>query len=472
MFSGALLVDRISPKLSHNNGQGSYIDATIKDETQRNNLGLSFTGNKAKIAGGAIFVTDLKLAKGWLGDCSNASDNAVISDESPISKLSTVRCAGMDGNVVDEGGYGPNIATPSAGFFSELSIEKGPKALPQGSTYMIESWKSGDPLPTIQVLTYDMYAQGPARMRSELGSVIWLGDSMVVLPSYNTPLVALFHSPDGLLGTDLSSDMTHGNGTIVVGSPLVEIGDYSLILRVPKVANKSITLNVTARKCLINEFLREDEKECIKCEADHFNFHPMSETCKVCPEKADCSGEYVLPLPGYWNALPCSDHVQECLNNDACLGLKQAVVKKNMLENHTATCDLSEDKIKKYRDDQCEKGYQDVLCGACDENYAKIGLDDCVRCRHWVLIAIAMILSGGFLIYSSWEQITGNLELIKKRMLQRLERPSPGEQESHAQQALNRTQCSEEHAAKAQNAKMKFVLVMQVEIFRSMQCLT
>lgn len=380
----------------------------------------------------------------------------------------------MQGNAVDEqGGYGPDIATPSVGFLSELSVMEGTKVfLAQGSEHTIKPWKSGDRLPTIQVLAYDMYGQGPSRALSEMGSVRWLGDFMVVLPSYNTSIVALLHSPDGLLETDLSSDLTDGSGTIVVGSPLVEVGDYSLVLKVPKVANESITLNVTARKCLINEFLQEDKKQCIKCEADHYNFHPMSETCKICPENADCTRDYVLPLPGYWNPLPCSNHSQECLNSDACLGLKPDAVNEIILENHTGTCDLSTDEIRTYRDVQCDNGYKDVLCGACEEDYAKIGLDDCVRCRSWFLIAIAMILSGGFLIYSSWEQITGNLDLIKKRMLQRLERPSPEEREAYVQQALQRTQCSDEHVAKAQKAKKKFVLVMQVETFHSIQCLT
>lgn len=254
-------MDQIPPEYAPNEGQVSFNDVASKAVIQRNNPRLLFVGNTAKIAGGAIFVRDLKLAKGWLGSCGNASDKAMIGEDSPVSKLRNFSCPNMHGNAVDEpSGYGPDIATPSVGFFLKFTNEKGDKiSFPQGSTHMMGPWKSGDPLPTMQILAYDMYGQGPARTRSELGRVLWLKDFMVLFPSYETVIVALLHSPDGLLETDLSSDMTHGKGKIVLGSPRVVAGDYSLILRVPKVSNKSITLNVTAHKGLINEFLRGDK---------------------------------------------------------------------------------------------------------------------------------------------------------------------------------------------------------------------
>ena len=46
---------------------------------------------------------------------------------------------------------------------------------------------------------------------------------------------------------------------------------------------KNITFTVTARECLINESLKEDNKECLKCDHRNYNFNPVDGNSTICP---------------------------------------------------------------------------------------------------------------------------------------------------------------------------------------------
>eukprot|EP00210_Caulerpa_lentillifera_P007791 g7435.t1 len=259
----------------------------------------------------------------------------------------------------------------------------------------------------------------------------------------------------GLQSIDLSSEEKDQSTRIAIVSPSWEARDL-------QVTHNRITWNVENQNCSINHYLIKDYKECVECEKDEYNFHPDTETCKSCPNNADCSEEYVLPRSGHWNSFPCSKHIQECINKDACLGLDPSLLKEIISLNDPVTCLLSMEDIKKYRDAQCADGYQDLLCGSCKDDYGKIGFLDCIPCRNRVLTLFSLIFTTCLLIYSAWEQISASLESINARLLRRLQRPIPEEREANVQQAFQRLEIPERHVNKAQNAKTKFAIVLQI----------
>ena len=109
-----------------------------------------------------------------------------------------------------------------------------------------------------------------------------------------------------------------------------------------------------------------------------------NDVCVGCPKGADCSTKNgvalseIFALPGFWRKDPSMTDFVDCAtiytSTDAedlarercCPGGKCG-----MLRNQTAGTS----------DDQCLKGYQSVLCGACAVNYVRIGRD-CEHCEQ------------------------------------------------------------------------------------------
>ena len=372
----------------------------------------------------------------------------------------------MKDNTVGEGGYGPHIATPALGYNVTLYYEDGTQiTLEQGDEYDLGKWESGDDLPVIEVTLYDHYGQTPARRGSSDAKILPGGMEELQLPEYSSYARVVLASPDGLLPNDLVGNLIPGKDNITVGPPIVTPGHYTAALNVPDLNEERVTLSVNIRRCVINEVPRDDNRGCIECKPGSYNFDPETGSCTVCPDNGDCSGKYVLPKSGHWNAFPCSHHVQRCLREDACPVDRTKIeeeVLDNDVNNDEATCDLTEDEIEAYEDAECGKEYRGALCGSCKEGYAKIGQSRCRRCQHWTLIALAIALAVVLLAYASWQQIGGSLENVKSRWMRRVDRPRRMQREVQVQEALSRAEYSQEDAEIAQKAKEKFVFVLQV----------
>ena len=430
---------------------------------------LKFSGNHAETAGGAIFAQDSRYPELLDLKCTPPLNASAGGIEKEISSLRTIECGEMEGNTVKDGGYGPDIATPSIGFFATLLFKNGTNhSLAEGDSCDLGDWKSGDELPLLQVVMYDSFGQGMARTRSPAAEVITILGVQTPVGSYGFPVTALVHSTDKLFQNGLVGDLTNGKGNIVLGSPLVEPGDYSADLSIQRDKERNITFTVTARNCVINEYPREDNKECLVCDPRHYNFDPMNGNCTICPKDADCTKQYVVPEPGNWNAFPCSHKIHRCLHEDACLGMditcEDCEKALHVDENKTGTCDFSDQAIAKYQRAMCKDGYEGVLCGTCKATHAKIGLSTCRRCRHHFLSVLAIAAAMVLLTYSSTEQIGGNLENVRSRWMRRMESLRTMRTEAAIREAMNRAEADQEHVEVAQKAKERFVLVLQVWI--------
>ena len=370
----------------------------------------------------------------------------------------------MQDNTVEEGGYGRDVATPAVHFYAALYYENGTTtSLAEKKAHRIDKWKSGDRLPELQISMYDTFGQGPARQTSRAVNFDLAELSYVWVPDYTSYVPAVMTSPDGLLSNDMIANLTSGEGNITAGPLLVKPGDYSAVTSIPDMPDdNSITLNVTIRQCVINEYPRRDRKQCIECEPGHYNFDPEKGICQVCPDNADCSEEFILPAPSYWNAFPCSQHVQQCLHEDACRGLDVSELEQILTENDAETCDFLEEEIERYQHAECKNGYQGALCGACEDDYAKVGLSRCRHCRNRFLIIAAIIFLGALLMYSSWEQISSNLEHVKIRWPRRMEPIRLGSAENNVEEMIEIAPSTDAFALEAQKAKKEFVLVLQV----------
>ena len=428
---------------------------------------MTFSENHAEIAGGAVFIQYPEYIDHFRMKCTMAVNTSSSAVDSKISSLPAAECEHMEGNTVGGGGYGPNIATPSTGFFATMLFEDTNHSLAEGDSGDLGAWKSGDELPLMEIVVYDSFGQRLARTRSPSAEAVSLSPGQPPVTSYGFPITALLHSEDSLFQNDLVCDLTDGMGNFVLGSPLVEPGSYSAKLGVQGVSDRDITLTVTARECVINEYRRGDNKECIECDQRHYNFNPTDGSCTICPASANCTGIHVFPEAGNWNAFPCSHKIYRCLYKDACLGMDEDNYREKGLrvdEDKRNTCDFSDKAIEKYRAAMCEDGYKGVLCGACEEGHAKIGLSRCRKCRNRFVIVLAIAAAMVLLTYSSTEQIGGNLENVRSRWVSRLERLRTTPTEAAILEVINRAEADQEHVEVAQKAKERFVLVLQVSI--------
>ena len=428
---------------------------------------MTFSDNHAEIAGGAVFIQYRDYIDHFKMKCTLAVNTSSSAVYSKTSSLPIAECEHMEGNTVKDGGYGPNIATPSTGFFATMLFEDMNHSLAEGDSGDLGAWKSGDELPLMEIVVYDSFGQRLARTRSPSAEAVSLSPGQPPVTSYGFPITALLHSEDSLFQNDLVCDLTDGQGILVMGSPLVEPGSYSAKLGVHGLSDRDITLTVTARECVINEYQRDDNKECIECDHRHYNFNPTDGSCTICPASANCTGIHVFPDPGNWNAFPCSHKIHLCLYEDACLGIEEDNFRQEGLhvdEEKKDTCDFSDEAIEKYRKAMCDDGYEGVLCGACNENYAKIGLSRCRECQNRFLIVLGIAVTMVLLTYSSTEQIGGNLDNVRSRWVSRLERLRTTPTEAAILEVINRAEADKEHVEVAQKAKERFVLVLQVSI--------
>jgi hypothetical protein len=185
------------------------------------------------------------------------------------------------------------------------------------------------------------------------------------------------------------------------------------------------------RKCEVDTYLNEAGKsskaDCKKCDSkrstgenegniNQFACLCRKETyyqdddgeCATCPTGANCSShdgmtlDKLSALPGYWRADVESEYFEQC-----------SVVYKGANANEIASQRCCPPEIKNCSaigqknstlpwnaDTQCLKGYQGILCGACQKDYVRTG-DDCLPCEGgWNVLAAAGSLLLSCLIIS------------------------------------------------------------------------
>eukprot|EP00210_Caulerpa_lentillifera_P003769 g3601.t1 len=140
----------------------------------------------------------------------------------------------------------------------------------------------------------------------------------------------------------------------------------------------SILINISFRECfMMMEKTDSDTGNCKKCEpGQHYDHN--HQTCKNCPENANCGGLWIIPHEGFWHATSVSNDIRECRPKEACTkdidnNRRDAAIKAH--EHYT---------ILSYNDtsyNQCDKGYRDLICGSCETDYGRWNRY-CVKCNN------------------------------------------------------------------------------------------
>lgn len=362
-----------------------------------------FDENHAGVAGGAYFIDKIDALD---TDCSLRSTFTDLYGRNYHS--SNYYCNSMMDNSVAEDGYGANIATAVTFFNVYLVFENGTRLmLAPGDAFRFSDWRSGALLPEMQFVVLDRFLQGPGLTNSRCAAA---GEhSQNLLVQYEGFAKATVESPDGLIPNQLVTDVSNGTGSIRVGRPLSRPGDYSLVLWIAENKTMNITIDVTIRQCIINEYPNFNGTLCSDCDTNHYNFHPQSRNCTPCDSDADCFSVFTLPHPGHWNAFPCAPNIEKCVINDACRDSNVTELMEFLTETPT-DCNFTQEQIEWYQRSLCEDAYTGPLCGSCTDSNGRVGLHTCRSCAKKV-VSILMILAAVVVLMNLVAlQIKGNLD--------------------------------------------------------------
>lgn len=371
----------------------------------------SFEDNYAERAGGAYFIEHVNALS---TDCGLQETESFSVQRGYFS--SNFECGNMKRNSVGDEGYGANVASPVKFFYSTLEFTDATRhRLGSGSSFSIPNWKSGDPLPTVEVVVVDHFHQGPALTRSKAAPdfVASYGNGLAQYTGYAK---ATIESPDGLFPNPLITDVSNGSGILTVGVPFQPPGEYSLVLWLADDVAAFSVINVTLRECVINEASTLHSTFCATCDSNQYNFHPDEEHCKLCPRTANCSSAFILPNSGYWNAFPCSHRIEKCINDVACKGSNATEVEEKLGVPST-DCTFSEEFVDWYQQSLCEPGYTAALCGSCTDASGRVGIFTCRHCLGKGAAVLMIIFSILIVKILAILQIKGNLESVEHRAI-------------------------------------------------------
>ena len=292
------------------------------------------SGNEASVAGGAVFAGYLEAIR--LSCVSTSSDVGLrFYEEKEWKALSQLKsdkdiCPSWKGN--HGGVYGPNVGTYAA--TAEMTLDDTNKAVcvSGGENCVIEGYHIGTDLPTATVELLDELKQSPAT-------------------NYR-PVDARMSSPVGqFLLVSIVVPMERGACTFRSIKGFVPPGVYDLIVEFGEKAIKSIGITVRVHNCSVGEFV-SNAGFCETCSSTTYNFLLSAEDCKPCPENGNCESRVITPDDGYWQQMPCSDHLHRCLPASACESQGRSEKLKTMVED-VSSCNFKEEWIENYTQAQC-----------------------------------------------------------------------------------------------------------------------
>ena len=301
--------------------------------------------------------------------------------------------------VVGEGGYGDDIGTASVGFCVTLFFEDGTHVdIGEGDQYYLSDWKSGDRFPTVHIKTFDSLGRSPSVTRLQ----DFVSASLPFEAENDIPVRAILTSttneayPVRFFPNDLLSDLRSGVSNITLGSQFQVPNSYQLLVNVEGFEDRRVMIIVRVRECHINEVPESvgNGIQCRTCESSQYSFYPAAEdkTCNKCPDNANCSSNFIVPNPGYWNAFLCSKHVEQCLNEEACIHSDES--KDESVADVPPTCNFTDEAIAYHQASQCADGYEGVICGSCTNTTGRLGIASCHQCvgKATAVLVIAMIM--------------------------------------------------------------------------------
>ena len=372
--------------------------------------GSRFSRNKAKISGGAIFLTDPTVLR---YSCSPkdtevppAIDATNVLEELDVLESAEDICPEWSTN--EAGLYGPNIASSARsarGFTVGHDTWKNEKPV-KNNELVSKNHRSGDSLPKLLVEVMDGYGQSPA-----LGE----GDAFVQ---------ATVRSPNDLFSGEINMPVNEKRKGFPSITGFQHPGRYEIQIDFSESGLESLIFEVQVRGCQLGEFSQENGTLCVLCSGSQYNFDPDATTCQPCPENGNCTTDVIHPNSGYWHRTPCSRHVQQCVSREAC----DFNGREGDLDDVTSEmeiCELDESLDRDYSQAQCKEvsfdsdipiaerslsqGYTGLLCGSCDAGYGRSWSFDCGKCLHDSGTVLLLVASLFVLLILSSFAIRSNL---------------------------------------------------------------
>ena len=368
-----------------------------------------FKGNNALSEGGAIFTGYLKGIR--FGCCSTSScpptskqSNLAFYEENDWTALKLISsredfCDEWKGNSAEK--YGQTVASHAVG----AQISGRP---------VIKGYRSGDPLPTLQVLLLDGLKQNRATILQEITATL---------------------SSNGFLGGDVGLRIQNRSADFprLVGFGLPNT--YNVTIRFDNSTFKPLTVNITVRTCTINEVPVGEHNVCTPCSSTSYNFHTSATECEPCPANGNCEKKAIVPNEGHWHSSPCSAHIQRCLTSYACKS-KDRTKRLQEMSSDLKTCNMSEwSNISKWNNEaykqklcaeassirlcmespaicHCVQGHSGPLCGSCKAGYGRSLSSKCEKCPTSFGNVLLISLSAAILLSLSAITIRGTLNAV------------------------------------------------------------
>ena len=259
-----------------------------------------FSGNKAEVAGGAVFAGYLEAIR---FNCSNASLGTGLEfyeeEESKVLKRLESEadiCPSWKGNRGNV--YGPEVGTYAATANMTLKKAKRSVCASGGKDCVIDGYRTGEDLPQAEVKLLDAFGQGPAINYREVNANMFSPSGDFMVGSVVMP-------------------MKNGSCTFRSIKGSVPPGTYSLTIEFGEKAIKDISITVTVHNCSVGEFASAGGF-CTNCSSTTYSFNDSAKECQPCPENGNCESRVITPKDGYWHKTPCSEHLRRCLPTSAC----------------------------------------------------------------------------------------------------------------------------------------------------------
>ena len=135
--------------------------------------------------------------------------------------------------------------------------------------------------------------------------------------------------------------------------------------------------------CSPGEVTTDSLNSCQPCLVGQYSFGNNETACRNCPENANCLGNTVNPIQGYWHSNLTSVEIHVCINPDICVNNDQGA---------------------------CKTGYTGNLCAVCAEGYTSTSSNTCQKCPSLskniplvTFISILIILFVCYAIYRAYE---------------------------------------------------------------------
>ena len=327
-----------------------------------------FHVNEASVAGGAVFAGYSEAIR---FRCNDASPDSGLSfrEEKEWRSLDYPKsvddiCSSWKTNNTATL-YGNDVGTYATA--GQMTIKNDDKSVCVSGeeNCVIKGYRSGTILPPAEVILLDGLRQGPAI-------------------SFH-PLMANMSSPSGqFLANPIIIQMEQWTCTFLSIISFTRPGEYNLTVEFGEKTIKNIGLTVRIDDCSVGEMVSAAEF-CVNCSSTTYNFLLSADVCNPCPENGNCESQVITPEDGYWQQMPCSDHLHRCLPTSACVYENRSDILKTKVRG-VSSCDFKENWIEDYTQAQCAKvrciaQFPDILSSyfVCSKRVTRVRFVDPAR---------------------------------------------------------------------------------------------